>query len=78
MNNFIIEFKNALSTNYCQQLISKFEASQETKKGRTGSGVDNSKKDSLDLYLSSSPDWQEERNNISQIILKATIEYVIW
>ena len=75
MNNFIIEFKNSLSTDYCQQLISKFENSQETKEGRTGSGVDKNKKDSLDLYLSSSPDWQEERNNIAQIILKATIEY---
>lgn len=75
MNNFIIEFKNALSPEYCQQLITKFEKSTETKAGRTGSGIDKSKKDSLDLYLSSSADWQEERDKINQIILKATIEY---
>ena len=75
MKNFIIEFKDALSPEYCQQLINKFEQSQNKKAGRTGSGVDKSKKDSIDLYLSNEADWQEERNNIAQIILKATIEY---
>ncbi|MCW8864714.1 MAG: 2OG-Fe(II) oxygenase [Colwellia sp.] len=75
MQNFIIEFKNALSPDYCQQLINKFEQSQEKIAGRTGSGVDKSKKNSLDLHLSNAADWQEERNAIAQIILKATIEY---
>ena len=75
MKNFIIEFKDALSPKYCQQLINKFEQSQNKKAGRTGAGVDKSKKDSIDLYLSNEADWQEERNNIAQIILKATIEY---
>lgn len=75
MNNFIVEFKNALTPQYCQQLINKFENSQNKKVGRTGSGIDTTKKDSLDLYLSNEPDWQEERNTIAQIILKATVEY---
>jgi len=75
MKNFIIEFKNALSPEYCQQLINKFEQSQGKKSGRMGSGVDKSKKDSIDLYLTNNPDWQEDNNTISQIILKATIEY---
>ena len=75
MNNFIVEFKKAFSPGYCQQLINKFEHSQNKKAGRTGSGVDTSKKDSLDLYLSNEPDWQEERNTIAQTVLKATVEY---
>ncbi len=75
MNNFIIEFKDALSPEYCQQLINKFENSQIKKPGRTGSGVDKSKKDSLDIQLSSAIDWQEERNFIAQMVLKATVEY---
>ena len=75
MNNFIVEFKKALTPEYCQQLINKFEHSQNKKAGRTGSGVDTTKKDSLDLYLSNEPDWLEERNTIAQTILKATVEY---
>lgn len=75
MNNFIIEFKQALTPEYCQQLINKFERSQNKKAGRTGSGVDTTKKDSLDLYLSNEADWQEERNTIAQTILQATVEY---
>jgi len=75
MKNFIIEFKNAINPDYCQHLINKFEQSQDKNAGRMGSGVDKVKKDSIDLYLSQHPDWQEERNNISQTILKATVEY---
>ena len=44
MQNFIIEFKNALSPDYCQQLIKKFEQSQSKEAGRTGSGIDKKKK----------------------------------
>lgn len=75
MSNFIIEFKNALSPNYCQHLISKFEQSKNKQPGRTGAGVDKSKKDSIDLFMSHDPDWQEERNRISQTILQATVQY---
>lgn len=75
MNNFIIEFKNVLNPEYCQYLINKFERSQNKNSGRIGSGVDKSKKDSVDLYLSNEADWQEDRNNISKMILKATVEY---
>ncbi|MGB0937461.1 MAG: 2OG-Fe(II) oxygenase, partial [Colwellia sp.] len=76
MNNFIIEFKNALAPEFCQKLIKKFESSQDKVAGRTGDGVDKSKKDSVDLYLSNSPQWQEEAKNISEMVLKATVEYV--
>ncbi len=75
MQNFIIEFKQAFSPEQCQHLINKFEQSQHKQPGRTGAGVDTSKKDSLDLFLSSAPDWQDERNTISQTILKATVQY---
>ncbi len=37
--------------------------------------MDKSKKNSLDLHLSNAHDWQEERNTIAQLILKAIIEY---
>ncbi len=75
MENFIIEFKQALSSDFCTHLINKFEASQEKTPGRTGAGVDKSKKDSMDLYLTELKDWQAENNQISQIILKAMVQY---
>jgi hypothetical protein len=75
MQNFIIEFKNVLSPEHCQHLINKFEQSSNKKPGRTGAGIDTVKKDSVDLYLSQNPDWQQERDDISQTILKATVQY---
>ncbi|MFT4928135.1 MAG: hypothetical protein ACI8WB_004252 [Phenylobacterium sp.] len=75
MQNFIIEFKQAFSPDYCQHLISKFEQSQHKQPGRTGAGIDKTKKDSVDLFLSSAPDWKQERSDISQVILKATVQY---
>ncbi|TQV88418.1 2OG-Fe(II) oxygenase [Aliikangiella coralliicola] len=75
MQNFIVEFKQAFSPEYCQQLIKKFKKSPHKTDGRTGAGVDKSKKDSLDLYISNLPEWEEDCNIIGQTILKATVQY---
>jgi len=75
MHNFIVEFKQAITPDYCQHLITKFETSAHKELGRTGAGVDKTKKDSVDLYLSNHADWKEERFNISKIVLKATVQY---
>ncbi|MGX5200437.1 2OG-Fe(II) oxygenase [Aliikangiella sp. IMCC44632] len=75
MQNFIIEFKNALSPEYCDHLIKKFEAAKDKSPGRTGAGVDKSKKDSVDLAISGHPNWQQESQTISQTIYQATLEY---
>jgi len=75
VSNFIIEFKNALSSEYCDQLIEKFEAFPHKEAGRTGAGVDKVKKDSLDCYISQHKEWQQECNQLSHLILQATINY---
>jgi hypothetical protein len=75
MQNFIVEFKNALSDDFCQHLISKFEGDPNKIPGRTGAGIDKQKKDSSDLYLSKLPDWQQENIQISQIIFQALTQY---
>ena len=75
MSNFIIEFKNALSDEYCDQLIQKFEAFPHKEAGRTGAGVDKGKKDSLDCYISQHQEWQQDCNQLSQLILQATVKY---
>ncbi len=75
MSNFIVEFKNALSPDQCQHIIKKFESDQNKHPGRTGNGVDKTKKDSLDLTINNYPDWAPEQNLMSQTILKALIQY---
>lgn len=75
MANFIVEYKNALSDEFCDHLIQKFEAFPHKEAGRTGAGVDKAKKDSLDCYISKHQEWQPECNQLSQLLLKAAVSY---
>lgn len=75
VENFIVEFKNALSSIDCQRIIEKFEQSNFKTQGRTGAGVDKVKKDSTDLHISSQEDWKTECQQISNVILSATVQY---
>ena len=76
MSNFILEFKDALSADFCDKLILKFENFPHKEAGRTGAGVDKSKKDSLDCYISKHSEWKKDCNTLAQIVLNATIAYV--
>ncbi|TQV72234.1 2OG-Fe(II) oxygenase [Aliikangiella marina] len=76
MHNFIIEFKQALTPEFCDSLIAKFEQDSNKQPGRTGAGVDVTKKDSIDLFISEQPDWQNECTAINQSVTRAMIEYV--
>jgi hypothetical protein len=75
MNSFIVEFKKALSDEYCDHLIEKFERDQRKTEGKTGAGVDKTKKDSQDLYISHLPEWRDECNTISNLILQGVTQY---
>jgi hypothetical protein len=75
MDNFIIEFKHALSAEYCDTLIQQFEQDDNKAPGRTGAGVDPAKKQSVDLMISELAPWQQHCGQINQIILQAMVEY---
>lgn len=75
MSNFILEFKQAFSPEYCQHLLDKFEQSKHKQAGMTGAGVDKAKKDSVDLYISKRNEWKKDCDIISNTILQATIQY---
>ena len=75
MQNFIMEFKQALSDAECLQLLNKFNASTQKQQGKTGAGVDISKKDSTDLYISEMADWSNEVQLINQRILMGLMHY---
>ncbi len=76
MQHFIVEFKHALSSDFCDQLIKKFELDSNKQAGRTGSGVDVTKKNSIDLHLSTLSHWQEEHNSLTQTMYQALVQYV--
>ena len=75
MQNFIVEFKQALSPDFCQQIISKFEADKRQHQGRTGGGVDPAKKHSQDLAISQFDDWREITTQINNLIHRGLIQY---
>ncbi len=65
MTDFIEVYDNALSVELCQQLINAFEKSPHLRPGRTGAGVDLTKKISTDLYLN---DYAEYQHLLQQVI----------
>ena len=75
MDNFILEIEQAFSPEFCQHLITKFNNTPNKRAGQTGAGVDKRKKDSIDILLGQLPDWQQERIEISKVVLMATIQY---
>ncbi|MCC5450668.1 2OG-Fe(II) oxygenase [Rheinheimera sp. UJ51] len=75
MTDFIEVYDNALSPALCQQLIRAFDKSPHKQAGRTGSGVDTSKKISTDLYLNQYPEYQQLLQQVIQITSHYAHEY---
>ncbi|WP_127346334.1 2OG-Fe(II) oxygenase [Pseudidiomarina mangrovi] len=75
MNDFIEVYDNALPAEFCQQLLRTFETSPHRTQGRTGSGVDTSKKLSEDLYLDSFADYAKELDFIRTVTREYSTRY---
>jgi len=76
MTDFIEIYPNALSKDFCQQFITSFEQSPYKNDGRTGGGVDASKKLSQDIYLNQHPEFQQQLNTITQACTNKVVEYM--
>ncbi len=61
---FIEVIDNALPEAFCDALVAKFQGHPGVHQGRTGGGVDTSKKQSLDITLDRFEDWQAEKQQI--------------
>jgi len=66
MTDFIEIYPNALSPEFCQTFINQFEQSPHKNPGRTGGGVDTSKKLSDDIFLNQTPEFHPALNTILQ------------
>ncbi|RMA77645.1 2OG-Fe(II) oxygenase [Umboniibacter marinipuniceus] len=74
--HFITKFQNLLSPEECADVITLFEGSSAHHPGRTGSGVDPSKKNSLDLNITKLEAWKPYRQVIEQRVMAALANYV--
>jgi hypothetical protein len=59
MTDFIDIHDDVLAPALCQELIRRFDSSPHLSRGRTGHGVDLTKKDSHDLNLNAHPEYQD-------------------
>jgi hypothetical protein len=73
MSDFIEVYDNALSADLCAQLINVFDHSPHLTAGRTGGGVDTTKKISTDLYLNEYPEYLP----LLQQVWVATTHYAV-
>lgn len=76
MRDFIEIYDRALATEDCQRLIKKFERSRQKKAGVTGHGHNPSAKDSLDINISSDPDWSSEAAEIANLTEHMLVKYI--
>ncbi len=67
VDDFLEMYDNALSGEQCELILARFDASDKVVRGKTGQGVDTSKKDSYDLTISQYPEW----NDISNMMMAA-------
>lgn len=75
MDPMIVQFDNAAPADYCDELIRRFRDSPERSAGRTGSGVDPSKKESSDLFISAQPSWREDCQRLDNLVYQALMGY---
>lgn len=76
MTDFIGVYDNALSAEFCDDFITMFNQSPHLKQGSTSGGVDLSKKNSQDLYLSSHPEYAQTLEEIQKITAEHLFKYV--
>lgn len=75
MTDFIEVYDDALSTDFCRELITLFDKSPYKTAGRTGGGVDTSKKQSTDLYLYQHAEYQLVLQQINEVATRCLLDY---
>ncbi len=73
--DFIEVYDDALDAGFCQGFIERFEASRHKVPGRTGGGVDATKKISHDLYLNQRPEFKDDLGQILKVTTRYAEQY---
>lgn len=76
MSDFIEIYPDVLSSEFCRNFIQQFEQSQHKYQGRTGGGVDRSKKISHDIYINQHQEFQPALQAITKVCTEQVTAYV--
>ena len=76
MEDFIGIYDNALSAEQCDAIRARFDASGKVARGRTGNGVDVSKKDSYDLTINGHAEWDDVGALLTQTMARHLAQYM--
>ena len=75
--DFIAVYDDVLPPSFCQSLIAEFEQSDKRIAGRTGNGVDTSKKHSTDITLNLFPEWQPALQQLLDFTYPKLKDYMV-
>lgn len=76
MVNFIETYQSVLSNSLCNNIINSFDSSQYLVDGVSGSGLDKTKKNSIDLYLNNYPEYHKYLDIIYPQTIKYLTQYI--
>lgn len=76
MDDFITIYDNALTAEQCDAIRARFDASGKVARGRTGNGVDVSKKDSYDLTINGHAEWDDVGALLTQTMARHLAQYM--
>lgn len=74
--DFIEVYPDALDAGTCAQLIQRFNASGKAVRGKTGSGVDVSMKNSWDICLNDHAEWSDVVGGFNQVVMAGLKRYL--
>ena len=75
-DDFIFIKDEALSPDFCDELITRFEADENVGRGLTGHGVDVAKKDSWDIQISTRPEWKDPALKVLRAMSRELANYM--
>ena len=76
MTDFIETYDNAISKEFCEALIKKFEKSDKKHQGTTGHGVNIKAKHSQDITIDLYKEWENDYRQIAQATLDHLVLYM--
>lgn len=76
MADFIEIYPGVLTPAQCDQIVQQFEASGQATRGRVGSGVDTTLKNSYDIGINNSPEWRPLVQLFNGIVFSGLKEYI--
>ena len=77
-SDFIGVYDDALSGQFCREIIDTFESFPQIQSaGKIGSGIDASKKDSLDSCISEYKEWTPINQRLLDVTLQKLVEYTL-